>query len=145
MATTKNIHTVTLADGTTATRTSDNRTYSHAILVTRADGRQTAEAWSSRKDLADQAANQWRRPGLTVTVVPCTVEVKTIQKAAHSEFTVTNERTGKTMIVEAVSPQKASWAAYVAKFEDFDQRDRSWAIVKTKTAKELAAAKAVQQ
>lgn len=74
-------------EGQTFTRTSQNRTYSHAIiLTTEADGirRSSAPSWSGSHQLAMKAAAQWHvgqvlyggRTVVAVTIVPAAVETK---------------------------------------------------------------------
>jgi hypothetical protein len=77
-------------DGQTFTRTSQNRTYTHAVVVTtEADGIRTSAAWSwsGSHQLALKAAATHRvghvmyggRKIVAVTVVPATVEAKTVK------------------------------------------------------------------
>lgn len=89
-----NIHTVTLPDGTTATRKSENRIYTHVVISERQNGsydRSTwpmkfipdgtttwvAESWAGSERLARNAMQQLR--GVTnVRVVPCQMAAKTV-------------------------------------------------------------------
>lgn len=67
----KNIHTAILADGTTVTRTSDNRKYTHVVVDQGA-----AVTWAGSHQLGVKALATWRRTYPKAELVPCTMMVQ---------------------------------------------------------------------
>ena len=73
--------TATLPDGTTATRKSQDRTYTHCIAVQMSSGAWLATSWAGRPDLAMKAAARINGRAIEATVAHVTAPPKTLTKA----------------------------------------------------------------
>jgi hypothetical protein len=73
--------TATLPDGTTATRKSQDRTYTHCIAVLSSNGSWFAHSWAGRPDLARKAAARVNGQAVEATVAHVTAAPKALTKA----------------------------------------------------------------
>lgn len=70
----------TLPDGTTTTRMSAERTYTHCIAIQMSSGAWYATSWAGRPDLAMQAARRINGRAIEATVAHVTTPSKTLNK-----------------------------------------------------------------